>query len=441
MSTATKVPIPFEEPPWITGPSLFYSASHRSWNQTCRSFIDKHLNQHAMEWETEESIPAHVYSQFAASNMLVPILPTPLPVAWLQKLGIRELPGGLAVEHFDAFHGAIFQDNMLRSGLMGPPGAITTGVAFGIPPIYNFGSPALQERFLPGLLTGKTRICIAITEPGAGSDVSNVATTAEKSLDGTLYIINGIKKWITNGIWSDYATMLVRTGGSGPQGLSLLLVPLKNQPGVTMRRLKVAGQISAGTSFIELDNVEVPIDNLIGQEGQGMKYAMTNFNHERLTIAVGVVRQARVALSSAFEYALKREAFGKPLMDQPVVRARLAKAGVRLETLWAYIEQLLFQTTCLPKEVADRELGGITALVKAHAGKVLSDCVNNAVLVFGGNGYTRTGQGELIEKLYREIPGAKIPGGSEDVLMDLAIRQLIKLYRTKVSESAGRSNI
>lgn len=119
----------------------------------------------------------------------------------------------------------------------------------------------------------------------------------------------------------------------------MIVVPLKNHPGVDMRRLKVSGQISAGTTYIELDDVEVPVKNLIGEEGMGMKYIMTNFNHERLTIAIGTTRQARVALSSAFAYCLKREAFGKTLMEQPVVRHRLAKAGALLESQWAWVEQ------------------------------------------------------------------------------------------------------
>ena len=191
--------------------------------------------------------------------------------------------------------------------------------------------------------------------------------------------------------------MAVRTSGPGPAGLSLLLVPLLGHPGVHMRRLKVAGQISAGTTFIELDDVKVPVENLIGEEGMGMKYIMTNFNHERLTIAIGATRQARVALAAAFGYCLKREAFGKTLMEQPVVRHRLAKAGAMMETQWAWIEQFAYQMTKLSKDVADVKLGGLTALAKAQAGIVLDECARCAVLLFGGNGYTRTGQGELVE--------------------------------------------
>jgi acyl-CoA dehydrogenase len=156
---------------------------------------------------------------------------------------------------------------MARSGLAGPSGSLTTGMAFGVPPIIKYGSTQLQNTFLPSLLLGQKRTCIAITEPEAGSDVANITTTAKKSADGKHYIVNGTKKWITNGIWSDYSTMAVRTGGPGPGGLSLLVVPLKGYKGVSMRRIKVGGQVSAGTTFIELDDVEVPVENLVGQEG------------------------------------------------------------------------------------------------------------------------------------------------------------------------------
>ena len=203
---------------------------------------------------------------------------------------------------------------------------------------------------------------------------------------------------ITNAIWSEYSSMAVRTGGPRAAGLSMIVVPLKGYPGVSMRRLLVAGQISAGTTFIELDDVKVPIENLIGEEGMGMRYVMTNFNHERLSIAVGVTRQARVALAAAFEYVMKREAFSKPLIEQPVVRHRLAKAGALLETQQAWVEQFVYQMTKLSKEEADIKLGGLTALAKAQAGIVFNECAQVAVLLFGGNGYTRSGMGEIAER-------------------------------------------
>ena len=189
--------------------------------------------------------------------------------------------------------------------------------------------------------------------------------------------------------------MAVRTSDDGPTGLSLLVVPLLNYPGVSMRRLSVAGQVSAGTTFIELNDVRVPAQNLIGQEGHGMQYLMSNFNHERLTIAIGATRAARVALAAAFEYCLQREAFGAPLIDQAVVRHRLAKCGALLESQWAWIEQFMYQMTQLTKVEADIRLGGLTALAKAQAGIVLDECARCAVLLFGGNGFTMSGRGEV----------------------------------------------
>jgi acyl-CoA dehydrogenase len=284
------------------------------------------------------------------------------------------------------------------------------------------------------MLPGHVRVCIAITEPQAGSDVANIQTRATKSADGKHYILNGEKKWITNGIWSDYASMAVRTGKAGPSGISLLVVPLKNHPGVKMRRLQVSGQQAGGTTYIELDDVHVPVENLIGKEGEGMKYIMQNFNHERLLIAMGVTRQARVALSTAVDYAMKREAFGKTLMDQPVVRHRLAKCGADLESLQSWIYEFVYQLNNMTKAEADEKLGGPTAALKAKAGMVFKDCAETAVLVFGGNGYTRTGQGELVEKIYRDVMGARIPGGSEDVMLDLSIRQLVKNFKKQASK-------
>ncbi|KZZ94437.1 acyl-CoA dehydrogenase [Ascosphaera apis ARSEF 7405] len=432
MPVDTNNPIPFSEPAWLSGlPSPYYNDSHRKWHEVCHAFCSEHFYPNALEWEDKEDVPLDVYQTFAKAGFLPAKLPAPLPVEEFKRIGITHLPGGLKIEDYDVFHGAILSDNLLRTGLQGPAGAITTGIAFGTPPIINFGSRELKDRLLADLMYGRKRICIAITEPNAGSDVANIETTAEKTPDGKFYIVNGAKKWITNGIFSDYATMAVRTGGPGAKGISLLVVPLTDTPGVTRRRIHVMGLKASGTTYIDLDNVKVPASNLIGKENNGMKYIMTNFNHERIGMCFGAVRQSRVALGAAVEYAMSRTAFNKTLMDQPVVRARLANAGVKLETLWAYVEQLCYQMKVLPKEVADVELGGKTAMAKAYAGQVFTECATTALLIFGGNGLTRTGKGELIEKLYRDTPGIRIPGGSEDVLMDLAIRQLVKIYQMK----------
>jgi acyl-CoA dehydrogenase len=274
---ANSVPVPFSEPPYLLGlPSPYYTPELKKWQKACREFITEHLHSHAFDWEREETVPEHVFETFSKHHMLIPTLPSPLPVQQLKAAGIHDILGVVKVEDFTYFHTLIYTDEMARSGLGGPGGSLTTGMAFGVPPLIKFANKALQDKYLPDLFWGRTRTCIAITEPDAGSDVANIKTEARKSKDGKHYIVNGTKKWITNGIWSNYAAMAVRTGGPGAAGLSMLWVPLKGHPGVDMRRLKVSGQISAGTTFIELDDVEVPVENLIGEEGMGMKYIMVS---------------------------------------------------------------------------------------------------------------------------------------------------------------------
>lgn len=323
---------------------------------------------------------------------------------------------------------------MYRTGLCGPQASMTAGWAFGIPPIIKYGSEALKEKFLPDLLTAKKRICLAVTEATGGSDIANIKTTAKKTSDGKSYIVNGAKKWITNGSWADYASMAVRTGGPGAAGMSFLVVPLKDTPGVETGRLKLGGQITGGISYINLENVVVPVENLIGLEGMGMRYITQSFTHERLSISVGSTRQGRVALSSALEYVMKRESHGKPLVDQAVVRHRLAKAGALLESQWSWVEHTCYQMSRLKQETAEKELGGYIALLKANTGVVFNECAQTALLLFGASGYAREGHGELIEKIWREVPGIRLPAGSEDVMLDLGMRQLVKNFKVATKE-------
>lgn len=271
--------VPFSDPPYLLGlPSPFYQEKHLKFQKACRAWMDEHFTPFHLEWENAGNLPTDLFDKFNKFNMLLPNLPSPLPVKELHAVGIKDILG-TKIEDWDYVHSGIWIDEANRSGLAGPTSGLTAGFAYAIPPIIKYGSQALKDKFLPELLTGKKRTCIAITEPDAGSDVANVTTTAEKSKDGKHYIVNGAKKWITNGIWSDYATMAVRTGKEpGAAGLSLLVVDLKAE-GVEMRRMVQTGTKTGGTTFIELEDVKVPAENLIGQEGKGMLQIMRNFNH------------------------------------------------------------------------------------------------------------------------------------------------------------------
>lgn len=214
---------------------------------------------------------------------------------------------------------------------------------------------------------------------------------------------------ISTGIWADYATTAVRTGGPGPKGISILVIPLKNNPGVTCRSMDISIGKIAGTTFIDFDDVLVPAENLVGVEGSGLKYILTNFNHERLSLVISAIVQARKVLSTAFAYTTRREAFGKRLIDQPVVRHRLAKAGAALEAEWARVEQLTYALNTLEKADADLLLAGQIAMAKVGAAKVLEKCVSHAQVLLGGNSVTRSGQGQLIEGMKKILPELFLP--------------------------------
>lgn len=188
--------VPFSTPSWLQGlPSPYHTESHRKWQKACHDFMQKNLHAHAMEWENAGDVPPHVFKTFSEHNMLIPALPAPLPVDLLKLHGIDNFLGVVKVEEFDYMHFAIYISEMRASGLPGPSSALMSGVAYAVPPLIKYGSPQLQGRFVSRFLKGDIRACIGITEPGAGSDVANIATTAVKSADGKHYIVNGAKKW------------------------------------------------------------------------------------------------------------------------------------------------------------------------------------------------------------------------------------------------------
>jgi len=176
----------------------------------------------------------------------------------------------VAPEKWDLFHELLLTDELSRAASGGFVWNVIGGFGIGCPPMVKFGKKALVDRILPGILDGDKRICLAITEPDAGSDVANLTCEAKLSEDGKHYIVNGEKKWITNGIWCDYFTTAVRTGGEGMNGISVLLIE-RSAGGVSTRKMDCQGVWSSGTTYITFEDVKVPVENLIGKENQGFK--------------------------------------------------------------------------------------------------------------------------------------------------------------------------
>jgi alkylation response protein AidB-like acyl-CoA dehydrogenase len=262
--------------------------------------------------DEKKEVPQSVYRQMGERGYLAGQLGLGWPSEYTD-IRCKSVPP----EEWDHFHELIVTDELSRCGSGGVVWNLIGGYGIGLPPLVKFGRESVKQRVVPDIIAGKKRICLCITEPDAGSDVANLVTEAKKTEDGKHYIVNGEKKWITNGIWSDYFTVAVRTGGPGMKGVSLLLIE-KTMPGVSVRRMDCQGVWASGTTYINFEDVEVPVENLIGKENQGFKVIMTNFNHERLGIIIQANRFSRVCYEEALKYSLKRKTFGKKLIDHPV---------------------------------------------------------------------------------------------------------------------------
>eukprot|EP00916_Digyalum_oweni_P007468 GHVL01012618.1.p1 GENE.GHVL01012618.1~~GHVL01012618.1.p1 ORF type:complete len:520 (+),score=86.62 GHVL01012618.1:57-1616(+) len=415
--------IPFGDPSWYQGwNSPYYNESHKKFRNACRDWIETNIMPYVQQWDEARKIPLELFKKAGDFGMLT-CSAGPAFVAG----ATRQLPGGIKPDEFDAFHELILVDELSRTG-SGVVWGLTGGLGIGLPPVALKGPPHLAEKVKKECLSGEKIICLCITEPYAGSDVANLQTMAKKSDDGRFYYVTGEKKWITNGVTADYFTVAVRTGGAGMNGVSVLLLD-RSMPGIETKQMKCTGVWPSGTTYITFDNVKVPVENLIGKENKGFKVIMNNFNHERFGFIIQSTRLARVCVEESFKYAVKRETFNKRLIDHPVIRAKLGEMIGKVECCHAYMENIAFQMNTMHPLEQEMKLAGPLALLKVEATRTLERCAREAVQIFGGNGYTRGGQGEKVERIYREVKALAIPGGSEEVMIDLGVRQSIKLAR------------
>ncbi|PVH95515.1 acyl-CoA dehydrogenase-like protein [Periconia macrospinosa] len=421
-SSAYGSTLPWAEPSWYTGhPSPYYKESHRRLRDFMRKWCEKYTLPYTEEWAEAGAVPASLYHECAKAGLLVPIASgKSIPKEWSHY----PIVAGIKPEEWDGFHDFVLWDELIRGGGIV---SLFIGLTVGAPPLLKFANQQLQDKIFPEILTGEKRICLAVTEPAAGSDVRSITTTAEKTPDGKHYVVNGEKKWITNGFQSDYFMTTVRTGGPGVNGISMLLIP--RSEGLKTRPLPVITGPLAATTFVTFEDVKVPVEYLIGKEGHGFRQTMINFNHERLWVAFQGIRGCRTAIHDAFQWALKREAFDKKLIEQPVVRNKFGNMGRQIESLQAWTEQIIYELENLSDADGARLLGGTTALLKVETGMVSKYVAEECLKIMGGSlGLTKTGQGSRIEAFYRSVPSLLVPGGSEDVLIDLGVREALKLH-------------
>jgi alkylation response protein AidB-like acyl-CoA dehydrogenase len=211
-------------------------------------------------------------------------------------------------------------------------------------------------------------------------------------------------------------------------GISLFLVE-KDFPGIKTRRMEMQGSWSSGTSFVFFENVKVPVENLIGKENEGFKYVMYNFNHERWAGIVQALRFARICYEDSYRYAFKRKTFGKQLIEHQVIRAKLGDMVRQIESASAWLETITHQMCTMSHEEQNILLGGDISFLKVEATKIVEFCAREAVQIFGGLGYTRGGQGERVERIYRDVRVLAIGGGSEEVMLDFGVRAAMRISK------------
>lgn len=377
-------------------PSPHLTASHDAWRKTVRAFVDKEIAPHVSAWDEEGKFPRELHRRAAEIGLI--------------GLGYPEEFGGVR-DGVDIFHSIIASEELARAGSGGLiAGLMTHGI--GLPPIIALGSDELKARVAPDVLTGKKLIALCVTEPSGGSDVANLKTRAVR--DGDHYVVNGEKTFITTGMRADYLTVAVRTGGPGAAGLSFLLIEAESA-GVSRTKLDKMGWWMSDTASIHFDGVRVPVRNLIGAENSGFAGIVANFNGERLGMAAQAIAFARVAIEDAASWAVQRETFGKPLVKHQVIRHKLAEMVRHVHASTALLDNCAWRVRNGETPVAE------LSLLKVQATRTMEFCAREAMQILGGAGFMR---GCRVERIYREVRVMAIGGGSEEIMLDLAARQM-----------------
>jgi alkylation response protein AidB-like acyl-CoA dehydrogenase len=366
----------FIEPSWHYSPSPYYDDSHRKLQSEMREWVKKNLPEDKLTyWDNpfESRMPLSVLQSAADSKFLATFVPgftTVFPPNF-------ELIAGIKVKDWNDFHTLIVLDEFSRCGSAGVISNISGALSIGLPPVIHYGSPELHKNVVMPCLQGQKRVCFAVTEPLAGSDVANLQTTATKTPDGKHYIVNGNKKWITNGMIADFFTTAVKT----EKGISLLLI--ERGPGVTTQSMQIMGGWGSGTALVKFENVMVPVGNLLGKEGFGLNLIYLNFNKERWGTLVSANRFARICIEEAIEFAQRRKVFGEYLINNSAIIHKLGNCINKIEATHSWIETITYQFINI-NEINEKWLSSNLALLKVQASQTLELCAREAAQIMGG---------------------------------------------------------
>ena len=372
---------------------IYFNKDHQMVRRAVRDFVKKEINPYVDEWEELGAAPLKQLFKKMGD---------------LGFLGIRYDPayGG---QGLDYWYETAFLEELGHIRALGLAVAITVQTNMATPAIDEFGSEFLKETFLRAAIAGEMVGAIAVTEPGAGSDVAALATRATR--DGDHYIINGSKMYITNGTQADFFTLLARTSDDpGYHAFSLIVVP-SDLPGVTVgRKLDKLGARISDTAELFFDDVRVPAKNLVGREGEGFIYQMKQFQHERFSLLPFACTAARDIVDMTVAYIRERIVFGKPLIKRQVLRHRLADWLTEIECL----RQLIYHIVRMKEAGMDvtREI----SMGKLVAGQLLHKVADGCLQMHGGMGFMSEA---VISRYYRDARGLSVGGGADEVMRDI----------------------
>lgn len=377
--------------------SAYFSEDHDLFRQSVKQFVDREVIPFINDWEAEQRIPATLWTKMGELGFL--------------GVNHAEEFGG---SNNDFFYSVVLLEELAKSGLAGLAAAHGVHQFMSTAHLAKVGSKDLKERYLRPAIEGTKVGALAISEPGAGSDVANIRATAVK--DGDHYIINGQKTFITNGVYGQFVTVAVKTDpDAGPAGISLIVVD-QGTPGFTTNKLKKMGWHSSDTGELFFDNVRVPASNLVGEAGKGFYYIMESFQLERLVAGVSAVEGAQVVLDTTLKYINEREAFGKQIKKYQVIRHALVDLATEIEaarqltynTCWMFDQGIFAVKECSMVKLLSTELGK----------KAVDICLQ----YFGGYGYMDE---YPISRMYRDARVGTIVGGTSEIMREILAKTVI----------------
>ena len=380
---------------------MSFTPEHTLFRDNVRAFVEREIAPHINTWDEAQTFPRELYTRAAQLGLL--------------GLGYPEAYGGTPC---DGWFKLIATEEIARAGSGGLMASLFSH-NIGLPPIIAHGSDELKQRVVPDVLAGKKIAALAITEPSGGSDVARLACKArrEPGPAGDQWVIDGEKTFITSGMRADWFTLAVRTGSGGAGGISLIAVP-GDTPGLQRTQLSKMGWWCSDTAHLRFDSCRVPAANLIGAENAGFRAIMENFNGERLLMSAGACCFAQVCFDEALAWARARQTFGTALVEHQVMRHKLMDMRMRIASTRAWLHALVER-----QERGDTGAEWVAelCLLKNHATQTMQWCADAAVQTLGGMGFMR---GLKSERIYREVKVMMIGGGAEEIMKELAARQL-----------------